>query len=69
VRCATQNLGETHPETFDVLVETGLADKGRLGYKASGLFNRSHYGMTAGIPVINDAVELEITTEQYEQRN
>ena len=62
-------LGITHPETFDVLVEAGLADKGRLGYKATGSFTRSKYGMTTGIPVINDAVELEITTEQYEQRN
>ncbi len=62
-------LGVTHPETFDVLVEAGLAEKGRLGYKAIGTFNRSKYGMTTGIPVIDDAVGIEITTEQYEQPN
>ncbi len=62
-------LGVTHSESFDVLVETGLADKGRLGYKATGAFDRSKYGMTTGIPVIADVVALEITTEQYEQKN
>jgi polyisoprenoid-binding protein YceI len=62
-------LGITHPEQFDVLVDAGLAEKGRLGYKATGAFIRSKYGMNTGIPLINDIVELEITTEQYEQRN
>jgi polyisoprenoid-binding protein YceI len=62
-------LGVTHSESFDVLVDTGLADKGRLGYKATGSFERSKYGMVTGIPVIADVVDLEITTEQYEQKN
>lgn len=62
-------LGVTHSENFDVLVDAGLADKGRLGYKATGSFERSKYGMVTGIPLIADIVDLEITTEQYEQRN
>jgi len=48
-------LGGTHPETFEVLVEAGLAEKGPLGYKALGAFKRSKYGMTSGIQVIDDA--------------
>lgn len=62
-------LGVTHSESFDVFVDMGLADKGRLGYKATGSFERSKYGMVTGIPVIADVVDLEITTEQYEQAN
>jgi polyisoprenoid-binding protein YceI len=62
-------LGVTHPETFDVIVDTAFAEKGRLGYKATGSFERSKYGMVTGIPLISNVVELEITTEQYEQRN
>ena len=62
-------LGVTHSESFDVLVDTGLADKGRLGYKATGSFARSKDGMVTGVPIIADVVDLEITTEQYEQKN
>lgn len=62
-------LGITNSETFDVLVDARLAEKGRLGYKAMGSFDRSKYGMITGIPVVADAVQLEITTEQYEKGN
>jgi len=56
-------LGMTRPATLTVEVEPRSAVRERVGFVARGTIKRSDYGMTAGLPLIDDVVQLTVTTE------
>ncbi|MHB2166348.1 YceI family protein [Alsobacter sp. R-9] len=56
-------LGVTRPGTMTVEVEPRTAARERVGFVARGSIKRSDFGMTAGLPLIDDVVQLTVTTE------
>ena len=56
-------LGVTKPITLTVNVEPGPMTKGHtIGFLAEGMIKRSDFGMTSGLPIIDDALEIIVKT-------
>jgi polyisoprenoid-binding protein YceI len=56
-------LGVSRPITLTVDVETDPSAKGRvLAFVAKGTISRSEFGMTFGIPLVDDALEITVKT-------
>jgi len=53
-------LGVTRPVAFDVTVENRARAS---AFRAELVIRRSEYGMNSGIPLIDDAVKVEVATE------
>ena len=59
-------LGVTKPITLIVKVETDAAVKGGIiGFVATTTIARSSFGMTFGIPIIDDALEITVKTGAF----
>jgi polyisoprenoid-binding protein YceI len=59
-------LGQTHPLTFDVVLnQTGEARGGApmAGFTATGTIDRSQYGMGYGIPMVGGEIAFRIEIE------
>jgi polyisoprenoid-binding protein YceI len=56
-------LGVTKPITLTVNVDRDPMTKGRtIGFLADGMIKRSDFGMTSGLPIIDDALEIIVKT-------
>ncbi len=56
-------LGVTKPVTLTVSVDADGATRGRIvSFVATGTIKRSDYGMSFGIPLIDDALEITVKT-------
>jgi polyisoprenoid-binding protein YceI len=56
-------LGVTKPITLTVNVDPDPMTKGRtIGFLAEGMIKRSDFGMTSGLPIIDDALEIIVKT-------
>lgn len=60
-------LGVTKPVTLDVTLNKcaphPMSKKDACGFDAVGMIKRSDFGMTKGIPMVGDEVQLRITVE------
>jgi polyisoprenoid-binding protein YceI len=56
-------LGVTKPIVLTVNVDTDPSAKGRaVAFVATGMIARSEFGMTFGVPLIDDALEITVKT-------
>jgi polyisoprenoid-binding protein YceI len=56
-------LGVSRPLTLTVDVETNAANQANaVSFTAKGTIVRSEFGMTFGIPLIDDAIEITVKT-------
>ena len=56
-------IGATKPIVLTVNVDTDPSAKGRaVAFVATGTITRSQFGMTFGIPLIDDALEITVKT-------
>lgn len=60
-------LGQTHPLTLDVTLNKcdvhAMTKQPTCGFDLRGTIKRSEWGMSSGIPMVSDDVELRITVE------
>ncbi|NBX66650.1 MAG: polyisoprenoid-binding protein [Proteobacteria bacterium] len=60
-------LGQTKPVTLDVTLnkcgEHPMNNKPTCGFSATGKLKRSDWGMTKGIPMVSDEIQLRIEVE------
>ena len=56
-------LGVSRPLTLTVDVETNAANQeNAMSFTAKGTIVRSEFGMTFGIPLVDDAIEITVKT-------
>ena len=59
--------GVTRPVTLDAIfygagkVPAAMGGKENIGFTATGTLMRSQFGLTTGIPMVGDAVKLDIS--------